>query len=452
MDNCTADPWILTTLGAIAERLVSGGTPPTENQGYWAGSMPWITGADFTHSGLAEFRRFVSEEAIERTATSVIDKGALLIVTRTGVGKLAIAPCDIAISQDITGVFPDQNQVDVEFLYHRMRQGVEDLRKLIQGTSINGIVRKDLLNYPLDLPPLTQQHQIAEILSTLDEAIKQTEDLIAKQQRIKTGLMQDLLTRGIDEYGNLRFEQTHQFKDSPLGRIPVEWESGYFESCISGSPKNGIYKPQSAYGEQGTPIIRIDAFGHGDRIKAQSYKRVVLSKSEIEQYRLREGEILINRVNSIQYLAKTALVEQLSEATVFESNMMRLTIDQRRMLPDFALLLLTGLAASRHFLRNAKLAIAQASINQHDVISLPIQRPHLEEQRAICERIASNGGSIKNTFSGLEKLHRVKTALMQDLLTGKRRVNSYVPISSNQPSQGFEYLVGRKDKRQRNPS
>ena len=276
----------------------------------------------------------------------------------------------------------------------------------------------------LKVPAIAKQEQtkIAKILSTVDRAIEQTEALIAKQQRIKTSLMQDLLTRGIDEHGNLRSEQTHQFKDSPLGRIPVEWESGYFESCISGSPKNGIYKPQSAYGERGTPIIRIDAFGHGDRIKAQSYKRVVLSKSEIEQYRLREGEILINRVNSIQYLGKTALVEQLSEATVFESNMMRLTMDQRRMLPDFALLLLTGLAASRHFLRNAKLAIAQASINQHDVISLPIQRPQLEEQCAICARIASNRDSIKNTFSGLEKLHRVKTALMQDLLTGKRRV------------------------------
>ena len=58
----------------------------------------------------------------------------------------------------------------------------------------------------------------------MDRAIEQTEALIAKQQRIKTGLMQDLLTRGIDEHGNLRSEQTHQFKDSPLGRIPVEWE------------------------------------------------------------------------------------------------------------------------------------------------------------------------------------------------------------------------------------
>ena len=59
-----------------------------------------------------------------------------------------------------------------------------------------------------------EQTKIAEILSTVDRAIEQTEALIAKQQRIKTGLMQDLLTRGIDEHGNLRSEQTHEFKDS----------------------------------------------------------------------------------------------------------------------------------------------------------------------------------------------------------------------------------------------
>ena len=67
-----------------------------------------------------------------------------------------------------------------------------------------------------------EQSKIAEVLSTVDRAIKRTETLIAKQQRIKTGLMQDLLTRGIDEHGNLRSEKTHKFKDSPLGRIPVE--------------------------------------------------------------------------------------------------------------------------------------------------------------------------------------------------------------------------------------
>jgi type I restriction enzyme S subunit len=67
-----------------------------------------------------------------------------------------------------------------------------------------------------------EQIQIAAVLSCIDRAIKHTGALIAKQQRIKTGLMQDLLTKGIDEHGNIRSEATHEFKDSSLGRIPKE--------------------------------------------------------------------------------------------------------------------------------------------------------------------------------------------------------------------------------------
>ena len=78
---------------------------------------------------------------------------------------------------------------------------------------------------------LGEQSKIAEVLSTVDRAIEQTEALIAKQQRIKTGLTQDLLTRGIDEHGNIRSEKTHKFKNSPLGRIPVEWNPMPFGSC-----------------------------------------------------------------------------------------------------------------------------------------------------------------------------------------------------------------------------
>ena len=93
-------------------------------------------------------------------------------------------------------------------------------------------------------PPIAEQSKIAEVLSTADRAIEQTEALIAKQERIKTGLMQDLLARGIDEHGNLRSEQFHEFKDSPLGRIPVEWNPMPFGSCgqwfSGGTPSKAI--------------------------------------------------------------------------------------------------------------------------------------------------------------------------------------------------------------------
>jgi type I restriction enzyme S subunit len=201
----------------------------------------------------------VSDSAIAQTSTNVIERGQLFLVTRTGVGKLAIAPCDIAISQDIMGVYLDEEKADTRFLFHRMRQGVEDLKKLNQGTSINGIIRSDLVAYPLELPPLATQRRIAEILSTVDEAIEQTEALIAKYQQIKAGLMHDLFTCGLTPEGHLRptyAQAPHLYRESPIGWIPKESEvvplSSVTQFITSGSRGWAKY-----YSEVGPLFIRI---------------------------------------------------------------------------------------------------------------------------------------------------------------------------------------------------
>ena len=100
------------------------------------------------------------------------------------------------------------------------------------------------------LPPLPEQRRIAEILDTVDEAIRRTEQVIAKLQQMKQGLLHDLLTRGIDENGELRDPERHpeQFKDSPLGRIPREWEVGPLERLMALT-----YRYPSYYGIQYIP-------------------------------------------------------------------------------------------------------------------------------------------------------------------------------------------------------
>jgi type I restriction enzyme S subunit len=87
------------------------------------------------------------------------------------------------------------------------------------------LAQSDIAKFEFDLPPLPEQRLIAEILDTLDKAIRKTEQIIAKLKQLKQGLLHDLLTRGIDENGELRDPERHpeQFKDSPLGRIPREW-------------------------------------------------------------------------------------------------------------------------------------------------------------------------------------------------------------------------------------
>ena len=121
-----------------------------------------------------------------------------------------------------------------------------DFRSLNEATGVPSLSRDLLYTIKIPTPPKAEQTEIADILSTLDRAIEQTEALIAKQQRIKTGLMQDLLTRGIDENGNLRSEQTHQFQDSPLGRIPVNWRIHQLSDLAQVDRGKFTHRPRNA--------------------------------------------------------------------------------------------------------------------------------------------------------------------------------------------------------------
>ncbi|KAF5416839.1 MAG: Type-1 restriction enzyme MjaXIP specificity protein [Candidatus Methanogaster sp.] len=246
------EDWDVVILEDVCVKAINGGTPSTEVEKYWGGDIPWITGADILNQKVSKIRRYITEEAVRNSSTNVIPKGNLLVVTRTGVGKLAIAPFDVAVSQDFTGIIPTET-IKAEFLFWLLNNSANYFLDLTQGTSINGITRKDLMRFVFPLPPLPEQHQIADILSTVDWAIEQTEAIIAKQQRTKTGLMQDLLTRGIDEHGNIRSEETHEFKDSPLGRIPVEWEVKPLGAIIEVVDCKH-YTP--SYVEEGIPVIR----------------------------------------------------------------------------------------------------------------------------------------------------------------------------------------------------
>ena len=150
-------------------------------------------------------------------------------------------------------------------------------------------------------PPKSEQTKIAEILSTVDRAIEQTEALIAKQQRIKTGLMQDLLTRGIDEHGNLRSEETHEFKDSPLGRIPVEWgvkELGSALRQARGFLQTGPFGSQlhaHEYVNEGIPVIMPQDILYG-KICEDNIARISESRARgLCRYRVKPNDVVFSR-------------------------------------------------------------------------------------------------------------------------------------------------------------
>ena len=188
--------WEDGRLGQLA-KMANGGTPPTSIADYYDGPIPWITGADIEDQKVAVIRRHITAEAVHNSATNVLAKGDLLIVSRTGVGKLAIAPCDIAISQDFTGVIPNRERLLPEFLFRHLDFCRHILTKQNQGTSIKGIRRDTLAAVIIALPPLPEQQAIAAVLSDMDAEIAALGRHLDKTRAIKQGMMQQLLTGSI---------------------------------------------------------------------------------------------------------------------------------------------------------------------------------------------------------------------------------------------------------------
>lgn len=186
--------WEVKKLGDVVDKFVNGGTPSTSIEKYWQGRIPWISGADILNQKIGQLRRYITEEAVTNSSTNVIKKGNLLFVSRTGVGKLAIVPFDIAISQDFTGIYVNKSYIVTDYLYRYFDSVSKELQNLNQGTSIQGITRETLFNFPIPLPPLEEQIRIAQILSDMDEEIEALEKKFDKYKMLKQGMMQNLLT------------------------------------------------------------------------------------------------------------------------------------------------------------------------------------------------------------------------------------------------------------------
>ena len=105
--------WDCQPLGKLVLEFLNGGTPSTTNPACWGGPTPRITGADTESQITTSARKYVTEKGVRESSTNIVPRGNILLVTRTGVGKVSVAGVDVAISQDLTGVLPDPKVIDV---------------------------------------------------------------------------------------------------------------------------------------------------------------------------------------------------------------------------------------------------------------------------------------------------------------------------------------------------
>jgi len=240
-------------------------------------------------------------------------------------------------------------------------------------------VPKDFVSgYELPLPPFAEQKVIADKLDTLLAQVDNTKARLERIPKILKRFRQSVLAAAVS--GRLTDEWRRGRPNNP------SWVALRLGALIKNGPQNGIYKPLKLYGS-GSLIIRIDSFYDGQISCWGKLKRVKIEAAEIEKWQVHQGDLLINRVNSIEYLGKSALVGELSEPAVFESNIMRLSLDRAKAAPEFISLFLRSPAGIAQLRSNAKLAVNQASINQGDVKNCSMELPGLDEQTEIVRQV-----------------------------------------------------------------
>ncbi|WP_257222332.1 restriction endonuclease subunit S [Acinetobacter sp. YH1901136] len=206
--------------------------------------------------------------------------------------------------------------------------------------------------------------------------------------------------------------------------IPSNWALFRLGNLFSISPQNGLYKPADQYNNYSTRIIRIDSFYNGKITEVDNLKQLNVTDDELKTYQLSEHDLIINRVNSIEYLGKCAFVSKLdvNEPTVFESNIMRCKLIET-VSPKYIAYYLSSIKGKNSLCLNAKHAVNQASINQTDVGNAIIPLPNFPEQIKVVELLEENFEKIqileKEISNNLVILAKLKTSILTKAFLGE---------------------------------
>lgn len=190
------DAWEQRELGEIATETYGGGTPKTSNEEFWKGDIPWIQSSDLIDECLFDVspRKCISQEAVSKSATKLVPQNSIAIVTRVGVGKLAFMPFSYATSQDFLSL--SGLKIDPEFTVYALYKMMQSVSNEVQGTSIKGVTKDELLTKKIIFPSCNEQKKIGAYLHNLDSLItlhQRKKEVITNQRKT----LQQYLLNGI---------------------------------------------------------------------------------------------------------------------------------------------------------------------------------------------------------------------------------------------------------------
>jgi type I restriction enzyme S subunit len=300
--------------------------------------------------------------------------------------------------------------ISQNYLYYALKyRGVGDS---ISGSAQPQITGAGLRTVEFPAPPLPEQKEIAAILTSVDEVIEKTRAQIDKLKDLKAGMMQELLTKGIGHT---------EFKGSPMGRIPASWEVADLISLSLNGISNGVFNDPKKVGK-GKKIINVYDMYQGFGVNTASLKLVDINEKEFSRNQVKYGDVFFTRSSlKLEGIAYCNINLSKDNDITYDGHLMRVRPDKNRVHPKYLAHFCLSDHARKFFMAAAKHS-TMTTIGQADIASLEIALPPLSEQEEIISVISAVECRIKIVNTRLQQKTALKKALMQDLLTGKVRV------------------------------
>ena len=337
---------------------------------------------------------------------------------------------DALINQRILKVNARPNgDIDEDYFFYWCEPELQRIHARTAATTVKHLSTSDLKNLLVRLPQLAVQRRIAEILSTVDEAIEQTEALIAKTQQIKAGLMHDLLTRGVAPDGQLRpprEEAPQLYKESPIAWIPKEWEVVPLKSEISishgyafsgdaffDSPPGGVLLTPGNFHRDGGLYFNSanTKFFRGDVPASTVLKRgeMVTVMTDLSPQTLILGRFaIIDTDFPVLHNQRIGLV-RLKQSNKWNWQFLCAALGNERL--------------RRVIIRNATGTTVRHTSPER-ILSIDIARPSVEEQVRTALIIDAINEKLRTASVDLQKSRALKHGLLYDLLSGRVEVGS----------------------------
>ncbi|MDG4560910.1 MAG: restriction endonuclease subunit S [Candidatus Competibacter sp.] len=359
-----------------------------------------------------------------------------LVITKDGtIGKVAYIdylPGPTSLNSHLFLVrIKDDIDICPRFAFHIFRSQIfqEFIEQQKSGSTLSGLGEMKFIKFQFPLPQKSEQNTFVRLLDTLDTTIRQTEAIIAKLQQVKQGLLHDLLTRGIDANGQLRppVEQApHLYKESPLGWIPMEWEVGPLSYCVAsldaGVSVNAEDRP---HGSSEIGVLKTSAISNGVFYPEQN-KAVVAREIRLVREPVQADSILVSRMNTPLLVGESCYVDVDSPNLFLPDRIWQLKIRESSIVQTKWLSYIFRTSHYRAYVEIHATGTSGSMKNlpKSRLLDMPVAFPKFREQVQTSNRMTVIDQRINAERANLRKLINEKSALMDDLLTGRMRVTA----------------------------